>query len=229
MPLWGFLEIFFRYFDNLLFPLANLRVSAVSAEFKIAGIGRSGPVPALEMWKSECSALEAQRFCSNSKFLALEITFQDWKPFLIVLFILTFRSVLWFFLLFFGLATCGPCMTLSKWLSFGTSKWQKWRRPKPTLGKDTRIEVPTAANFRMLSNHCHVYNYRIPHLRFGNVLVITHTLAVPISFCDWMTASRSSIQSLQNSKLRNCCQVSAEGWAVLFGCNEFVSSCYLQS
>ena len=39
--------MFFRYFDNLLFP--NLRVSAVSAELKIAGIGRNGPVPAPEM------------------------------------------------------------------------------------------------------------------------------------------------------------------------------------
>lgn len=81
--------MFFSFFDNLLFP--NLRVSAVSAEFKIAGIGRSGPVPAPEMWKSECSVLEARRFCSNCKFLELEITFQAWKLFLIVLFILTFQ------------------------------------------------------------------------------------------------------------------------------------------
>ena len=28
---------------------------------------------------------------------------------------------------FFGLATCGPCMTLSKWLLYGASKWRKWR------------------------------------------------------------------------------------------------------
>ena len=89
-----FFEMFFSFFDNLLFP--NLRVSAVSAEFKIAGIGRSGPVPAPEMWKSECSVLEARRFWSNSKFLAFDITFQAWNLFLIVLFILKFWSVLWF-------------------------------------------------------------------------------------------------------------------------------------
>lgn len=159
-----FFEMFFSFFDNLLFP--NLRVSAVSAEFKIAGIGRSGPVPAPEMWKSECSVLEARRFCSNSRFLAFDITFQAWNLFLIVLFILTFRSVLWF-CLFLDLM-------LSKWLLYGASKWQKWR-PKPTLGRDTRIEVPTAGNFRMLSNQCDIHKYRILHLRFGDVLVIRHT------------------------------------------------------
>lgn len=52
----------------------------------------------------------------------------------------------------------------------------------------------------------------------------THTLAIPISFCDRMTASRSRIQSLQSSKVQNCCQVSAEGWSGLFGCNELVST-----
>ena len=115
MPFWAFFEMFFRYFDNLLFP--NLRVSAVSAELKVAGIGRSGPVPAPEMWKSECPVLEARHFCSNSKFLALEITFQARKLFLILLFILMFQSVLWFFgcfldLLLVGLACWanGSCM-----------------------------------------------------------------------------------------------------------------------
>lgn len=39
-----------------------------------------------------------------------------------------------------------------------------------------------------------------------------------------MTASRSRIQSLQSSKVQNCCQVSAEGWSGLFGCNELVST-----
>ena len=84
---------------------------------------------------------------------------------------------------------------LSKWLLYGASKWQKWR-PKPTLGRDTRIEVATARNFRMLRNKCDKHKYRILHLRFGDVLVIRHTRwPFPISFCDSMTASRSSIQS----------------------------------